>query len=128
MNLKWFLFSFEGRIGRLPWWIYALVSALLSVFFDADSHRSPDDDLPLLGMLVLIVVAVVAAWSSIAVGVKRLHDIDKSGWWMLLVFVPIVGALALFVMNGFIAGTPHANRFGEPPSADEDEPAPRDPA
>ncbi|NTX22464.1 DUF805 domain-containing protein [Burkholderia cepacia] len=128
MNLKWFLFSFEGRIGRLPWWIYALVSALLSVFFDADSHRSPDDDLPLLAMLVLIVVAVVAAWSSIAVGVKRLHDIDKSGWWMLLVFVPIVGALALFVMNGFIAGTPHANRFGEPLSADEDEPAPRDPA
>lgn len=62
------------------------------------------------------------------VGVKRLHDIDKSGWWMLLLFVPIVGALALFVMNGFIAGTPHANRFGEPPSADEDAPAPRDPA
>ena len=76
-------------------------------------------------MLVAVVIAVVAVWSSIAVGVKRLHDIDKSGWWMLLLFVPIVGALALFVMNGFIAGTPHANRFGEPPSADEDEPAPR---
>ncbi|VWD24535.1 hypothetical protein BLA50215_04183 [Burkholderia lata] len=47
---------------------------------------------------------------------------------MLLLFVPIVGALALFVTNGFIAGTPHANRFGEPPSADEDEPALRNPA
>ncbi len=37
--------------------------------------------------------------------------------------LPIVGAIALFVMNGFIAGTPHANRFGEPPSDDRDEAA-----
>ncbi|WP_162631649.1 DUF805 domain-containing protein [Burkholderia sp. JP2-270] len=57
---------------------------------------------------------------------KRLQDIDKSGWLMLLHFAPIVGAIALFVMNGFVAGTPHANRFGEPPSADEDEPVPQD--
>ncbi|MBN3731423.1 DUF805 domain-containing protein [Burkholderia sp. AU31624] len=128
MNLKWLLFSFEGRIGRLPWWIYALVSTVLSAIFDAGSRGAPEDDLPPLVMLVAVVIAVVAVWSSIAVGVKRLHDIDKSGWWMLLLFVPIVGALALFVMNGFIAGTPHANRFGEPPSADEDEPAPRGPA
>ncbi|AOJ31461.1 DUF805 domain-containing protein [Burkholderia metallica] len=128
MDLKWLLFSFEGRIGRLPWWIYVLVSTVLSAVIDAGSRGSTQDDPSLPAMLALIVVAVVAAWSSIAVGVKRLHDIDKSGWWMLLMFVPIVGALALFVMNGFIAGTPHANRFGEPPSADEDEPAPRDPA
>ncbi|HDR9510821.1 hypothetical protein C5615_31740 [Burkholderia cepacia] len=65
--------------------------------------------------------------SSLVVNVKRLHDIDKSWWWMLL-FVPIVGAIALFAMNGFIAGTPHANRFGEPRSADEDELVPQDPA
>ncbi len=123
MNLRWFLFSFEGRIGRLPWWIYALFYALLSAFFDAGSRGSSNDDLPPLVMAVLVAIGVIAVWSSIAVGVKRLHDIDKSGWWMLLLFVPIVGALALFVMNGFIAGTPDANRFGEPPSVDEDEPS-----
>ncbi len=128
MNLKWFLFSFEGRIGRLPWWIYALAYALLCAFFDAGSRGSSTDDLPLLVVLVGVVIAVIAVWSSIAVGVKRLHDIDKSGWWMLLLFVPIIGSLALFVMNGFIAGTPQANRFGEPPSVDEDAPAPHDPA
>ncbi|WP_175970069.1 DUF805 domain-containing protein [Burkholderia sp. BCC0322] len=128
MNLKWLLFSFQGRIGRLPWWIYALASTVLSAIFDAGSRGAPEEDLPVLAMPVLVAIAVIAVWSSIAVGVKRLHDIDKSGWWMLLLFVPIVGALALFVMNGFIAGTPHANRFGEPPSAGEDEPAPQDPA
>ncbi|WP_175777685.1 DUF805 domain-containing protein [Burkholderia anthina] len=128
MNLKWFLFSFEGRIGRLPWWIYALAYAALSALFDAKPRGSSAEDLPLLVLLVLFAIAVVSIWSSIAVGVKRLHDIDKSGWWMLLIFVPIVGAIALFVMNGFIAGTPHANRFGEPPSDDRDEAAPQGPA
>ncbi|MBY8604236.1 DUF805 domain-containing protein [Burkholderia arboris] len=128
MNLKWFLFSFKGRTGRLPWWIYTLVSGLIGAFFDAGSRGSSNDDLPLLVVLVAVAIAVVAMWSWIAVTVKRLHDIDKSGWWMLLIFVPIVGAIALFVMNGFIAGTSHANRFGEPPSVDEDEPAPQNPA
>ncbi|MGN7981379.1 DUF805 domain-containing protein [Burkholderia sp. 22313] len=128
MNLKWLLFSFEGRIGRLPWWIYAVAYAVLSAIFDAGSRGSSGDDLPLLAMLVLFAIAVVSVWASIAVGVKRLHDIDKSGWWMLLIFVPIVGAIALFVMNGFIAGTPHANRFGAPPSDDRDEAVPRNPA
>ena len=56
--------------------------------------------LPLLVLLVFLAIAVVSIWSSIAVGVKRLHDIDKSGWWMLLIFVPIVGAIALFVRHG----------------------------
>ncbi|WP_322083158.1 DUF805 domain-containing protein [Burkholderia sp. BCC1972] len=128
MNLKWFLFSFKGRTERLPWWIYSLVSGLIGVFFDAGSRGSSNDDLPPLVVLVMVAIAVVATWSWLAVTVKRLHDIDKSGWWMLLLFVPIVGAIALFVMNGFIAGTPHANRFGEPSAVDEDEPAPQDPA
>ena len=44
-----------------------------------------------------------------------------------LILVPIVGAIALFVMNGFIAGTPHANRFGETPSNDRGEAAPQNP-
>ncbi|KVQ50586.1 hypothetical protein WT21_10325 [Burkholderia territorii] len=126
MNLKWFLFSFEGRIGRMPWWIYAVVSGVISAIFDAGSRGASNDDLPLSVVLVFIAIAVVAFWSTLAVGVKRLHDIDKSGWWMLLMCVPIVGALALLVMNGFIAGTPHANRFGEPPSNDRDDPAQQD--
>ncbi|MBY4865601.1 DUF805 domain-containing protein [Burkholderia anthina] len=112
----------------MPWWIYALVYAVLSALFDARSRGASAEDLPLLLVLVFLAIAVVSIWSSIAVGVKRLHDIDKSGWWMLLIFVPIVGAIALFVMNGFIAGTPHANRFGEPPSDDRDESAPQGPA
>ena len=51
----------------------------------------------------------------ISVGVRRLHDLDKSGWWLLVWLVPILGALLLIYW--FVqAGTHGANRFGpEPP-------------
>jgi uncharacterized membrane protein YhaH (DUF805 family) len=46
---------------------------------------------------------------SILVDIKRWHDRDKSGWWMPILFVPIIGAIWLF-----LAGTPGPNRFGGP--------------
>jgi uncharacterized membrane protein YhaH (DUF805 family) len=51
---------------------------------------------------------------SIAVGVRRLHDIDRSGWWWLLWFVPIVGwiIMLIWVCSG---GTAGMNRFGRDP-------------
>mgnify|MGYP000573615578 CR=1 FL=1 len=50
---------------------------------------------------------------SIAVAVRRLHDIDRSGWWLLISFVPLIGALLLLYWY-VQPGTPGANRFGEP--------------
>ena len=54
---------------------------------------------------------------SVAVGVRRLHDTDRSGWWLLLVFIPCIGAVVLIV---FLAqeGTSGQNRYGaRPPSS-----------
>ena len=53
---------------------------------------------------------------AILVYIKRFHDRDKSGWWMLIVLIPIVGAIWLLVELGFLPGTPGPNRFGPPPS------------
>ncbi|MGU7769251.1 DUF805 domain-containing protein [Burkholderia sp. MR1-5-21] len=113
MNLKWFLFFFNGRIGRLEWWIYTVITGVISLLVDAMT-RDAGDDAPIWLVLSVLAIAVLAVWTCLAVGVKRLHDIDKSGWWLLLYLVPIVGPIALLVMHGFLAGTPHANRFGEP--------------
>lgn len=49
-----------------------------------------------------------------AVGVRRLHDIDRSGWWVLLSLVPVLGWIVLFVW-ACTRGTPGANRFGPDP-------------
>lgn len=51
---------------------------------------------------------------SIAIGVRRLHDTDHSGWWLLIVFIPLVGALVLLYWF-VIRGTAGTNRFGSDP-------------
>jgi uncharacterized membrane protein YhaH (DUF805 family) len=62
----------------------------------------------LFGLAVLI--------PCILVHIKRWHDRDKSGWWMLILFVPIIGAIWFLIELGFLPGTPGPNRFGQPPT------------
>jgi uncharacterized membrane protein YhaH (DUF805 family) len=126
MKASQFLFSFEGRIHRAPYWCFVLavtvVFAILAVLAGVSmfSMANPDASgaapsagiagilLPLLGLAVL--------WPGLAISAKRWHDVDKSAWWILIGFVPVVGGLIALVFNGFIAGTPAANRFGNPPN------------
>ena len=49
--------------------------------------------------------------------IKRFHDRDKSGWWVLLNLVPVIGWLWALIDNGFLRGTDGPNRFGENPLA-----------
>jgi len=61
--------------------------------------------------------ALVLLWPSLAVQAKRWHDRDKSAWWVLINFVPLIGTIWSLVENGFLSGTPEANRFGPNPLA-----------
>ena len=54
---------------------------------------------------------------TIIVGIKRWHDRDKSGWWSLIAFIPLIGFLWVLIECGFLAGTSGSNRFGEDPLA-----------
>jgi uncharacterized membrane protein YhaH (DUF805 family) len=51
---------------------------------------------------------------AIIVNIKRFHDRDKSGWWVLIVLIPIIGAIWLLIELGFLKGTPGPNQFGSP--------------
>jgi uncharacterized membrane protein YhaH (DUF805 family) len=65
-------------------------------------------------MVVPVVISVIAmAIASIAVHVKRWHDIDCSGWFVLLGLIPVLGLAANLVVCGFVPGTDGPNRFGE---------------
>jgi uncharacterized membrane protein YhaH (DUF805 family) len=57
----------------------------------------------------------IMAWISAAVSARRWHDFDKSGWWALLTFVPVVGTIVIIVL-GCIPGSPGDNRFGRAPT------------
>ncbi|NNM71966.1 DUF805 domain-containing protein [Enterovirga aerilata] len=113
MTLSQLLFGFEGRIGRKAYWfavVVLLAAALAASVVDWLLFGRSNS-------LASMVVGLVSFVASIAVAVKRWHDRDKSGWWVLIVFVPVIGWIWAFVENGFLRGTPGPNRFGPDPLA-----------
>ena len=66
---------------------------------------------------VIFVMVVLATWIHIAVAVKRYHDRNKSGWWVLIVFLPVIGGLWYLIECGFLRGTPGPNTYGPDPLA-----------
>jgi uncharacterized membrane protein YhaH (DUF805 family) len=109
VDRAWQLYlSPRGRISRRTYWISLLVllfafSGLFVVIEELLQTRFNQY------CLLLIV-----AWPMIVVSIKRWHDRDKSGWWLLIALVPIVGIWNL-VECGFLPGTPGMNRFGQNP-------------
>jgi len=99
--------TFTGRAIRSEYWWYTLFIVIVAIV------------LALVDNLVLGASVLGGIWSlatlipSIAVGVRRLHDLDKSGWWLLIALIPIIGGLVL--LYWFCQpGTPGANQFGPP--------------
>jgi uncharacterized membrane protein YhaH (DUF805 family) len=118
-------FSPKGRLRRLPYFLYGLVIGLvagvlgvvaqyLSVQLQINMQQ-PDylAVMFLVGILIFFIIFIYASW---ILGMKRFHDLDHSGWWMLLSLVPIVGFLvALYLL--FFRGTEGPNRFGNSPDS-----------
>ena len=120
MNWKSLLFSFEGRIGRGPYWGLFVIALLLFgglAAFGVMSAMSGADPAAASGgaSLAMSVAGLALLWPALAIQAKRWHDVDKSAWWILIGLVPAVGGLIALVFNGFMAGTPGANRFGAAP-------------
>ena len=57
------------------------------------------------------IFALLSLIPAIIVHIKRFHDRDKSGWWLLIVLIPIIGAIWLLIELGFLKGTSGPNRF-----------------
>ncbi len=68
---------------------------------------------------LLAVIGLIALWPSLAVAAKRWHDRDKSGWWVLISFIPILGFVWTFIECGCMKGTEGDNRFGPDPLGPE---------
>lgn len=121
MNFVWLLFNFDGRIGRLSYWLGCVLStvvglvplAFMATFARADMGGVSLATLIFLFLLVLILLTVM----NLAVVAKRLHDRDKSLLWYLFIFIPIIGPLWMFIELGFLGGSPGINRFGAPRGA-----------
>ena len=117
-------FDFTGRARRAEYWLFQLfiwvASILISivetaVFFSGTSGYSGAGEAYFnLGGPVSGIFSLAVLIPNIAVGVRRLHDRDMRGWWLLLVFVPFFGWIALIILF-CLKGTNGKNRFGGDP-------------
>ncbi len=101
--------NFTGRARRAEFWWYFLANLIISIvlnIIDAGLGWGSGYGGILSGIYGLAVLL-----PGLAVGIRRLHDTDKSGWWLLLVFIPIVGLIVLIVFWA-TDGTRGANDYG----------------
>ena len=96
---------FSGRAQRPEYWYWFLFEVLVSIL-------AAIVDYAIFGIgLISTLTGVGLLLPSLAVKVRRLHDIDRSGWWMLIMLVP-VGGLIILIVFACLRGTPGPNRFG----------------
>jgi uncharacterized membrane protein YhaH (DUF805 family) len=149
MDWTTLLFSFSGRINRGKYWLAVLIYVVVWIVFVAAvfmwiGGMNIDNLFSFAGTGLLIwligfILFVAGIWSGLAVGIKRLHDRDKSGWWILLFwlgpsvlsswqtatpdfgggFILSLAAIAIgiwaFVELGCLPGTPGPNQYGPDP-------------
>ena len=106
--------DFSGRASRTEYWMFTLVTVVIELvlsFIDlrtgmANATYSIGVLSGLYGLAVLL--------PTLAVSVRRLHDTSRSGWWMLLGLIPLIGGLVLLVFF-ILDSTPEANAWGPSP-------------
>lgn len=120
--------TFSGRASRSEFWYFWLFSLLVMIvamildgilgtsFTMADPATGIEQNVGYGYLYALTGLALLLP--SLAVAVRRLHDTDRSGWWLLIGLIPLIGAIVLLVWY-VSKGTPGENRYGHDPLGGE---------
>ncbi len=103
MDWKYLYTNFEGRIGRKDWWIGILIIFVVSLALSF-----------LIGNqgIVQLVIAIILFIGGLALHIKRFHDRGKTGWWVLVFLIPLVGFIWMIFEMGVLEGDADANDYG----------------
>lgn len=108
---------FSGRARRKEYWMFYLFNIIVSIvlglvagFMAADSDEAGAAD------LILWIYTLAILLPAMGVTIRRLHDTGRSGWWLLIGLVPIVGAIVLLVFT-VLKGQVGDNEYGPDPKA-----------
>lgn len=110
MDYKFLFLTTEGRIGRKSWWIgylylllfYIIISLLFFV------------NIEIINIVVYIFI-LASIYPYVVLSMKRCHDRNRSGWFLLVGLIPLIGGIWLLIELGCLLGTNGANRFGPDP-------------
>jgi len=100
--------DFGGRARRKEFWFYTLfnfIFALVFLLIDNALGSSP---------ILYVIYVLGTLLPSLAVAVRRLHDTGRSGLWLFIILIPLVGALVLIVFY-VLESQPNSNKWGHPP-------------
>ena len=111
IDWAWLLFSFEGRINRGKFWLGIVI--LWAVVWVLALIAAATSSTVLWWLFSLLSILLI--WPSLALSIKRWHDRNKSGWWVLIGLVPIIGGLWALIETGFLPGTVGPNEYGLDP-------------
>lgn len=106
--------NFSGRASRADYWWFTLANMLVSAAFSLLGTMGGDSFLGTIIVAVSAIYSLAVFIPSLAVCIRRLHDIEKSGWWYLIVLVPCIGSI-VFLVFCCMAGTPGDNKYGPDP-------------
>lgn len=109
--------NFEGRARRKEYWMFYLFNFLAVIIIGFLAGIISGILKTNFGIPVFCIYYLAIILPSLAVAVRRLHDIGKSGWWLFISLIPIVGSIILLVWL-CIEGTPGQNQYGPNPKED----------
>lgn len=121
MKILKYLFSFEGRIGRLSYFLHMILAPmiLLSVIFSVFGLATKRFEEAIFGIIIGVFAVSISGMSA---ATRRCHDLNRSGWYQLWGFVPIYN-LVIMIRLFFERGTIGDNRFGTDPLMEAEEKA-----
>jgi uncharacterized membrane protein YhaH (DUF805 family) len=108
--------EFSGRAQRAEYWFFVLFNSIIALALMGGAMAAGGQESSMGGILMMVynIYNLAVLVPSLAVSVRRLHDTNRSGWWLLIALIPCVGAIILIVF--FVQDSdPGPNRFGPNP-------------
>jgi uncharacterized membrane protein YhaH (DUF805 family) len=111
-QLFWLFFRFSGRVSRAAYFLAGMLLAIVQAFllyrFTLVPQGSTEGQLWAMAFWAVVLLSI---WSNVALGVKRLHDLDRPGIIAASLFIPVISIIAFLVLCIF-PGTPGPNQYG----------------
>ncbi len=106
IDLKFMFLTHEGRIGRQTWWIGVAILFVVSIILNMMVST------PFVSFMVSMALLI----AGLSLHIKRCHDRDKTGWWCILLFIPVVGFIWALIDLGILEGSKGENQYGPAPA------------
>lgn len=110
--------DFSGRARRREYWTFVLVNCLIALLL-LTLGLAFGEDSPASNIMVTIFYLIMLV-PNLSVSVRRLHDIGKSGWYMFLSLIPLIGGLILLIWS-LMDSEPGENQYGKNPKEEENQ-------